>query len=495
MAMWNEIRSLQYDASGYTDENSMSRLLIGGKPSKINQNLTYLFGRDTDKFPLSFITEGQGNVKEIDEVQYWWDVQGRMKITEEVVSHGYSAGDAPGINFTTFYVVFKSQWFPRDWKLIAPDRTIYRVMAEPQVVVNGYRYALNMITTNPNDFCILTNLAVTKHWVLAAPAVAESKSRGNKSNKQAPGKLVNQIGFQRFSMKIAGNAANKVTEIEIPTKTGGTSMRWMPEEMRQFEDLKRQMIEEDLWTSKYNRLADGNITLIDAETGEPIPQGAGILEQVEEANFDTYGYDLSVNKIKNTINDVFYNDTDSGKMEVMLHCGSGFADDFDRGIKSEGSTNQYWYKMSEEEIRNSKGTLEYGAYFTRYRHIKGHIITVQVSNFFDFGSIAQMERDNGDIHPRTGYPMFSHTGVFLDQSVYNGERNIKMACMKGQVDLVGIVRGITPLPVEWAGAGLPNAKDLGIISHDRDEASYETKTSRGLHISNITRCFMLRSEL
>jgi len=33
---------------------------------------------------------------------------------------------------------------------------------------------------------------------------------------------------------------------------------------------------------------------------------------------------------------------------------------------------------------------------------------------FDTGLLGELDKKNGNLHPRTGYPMSSHTGVFMD---------------------------------------------------------------------------------
>lgn len=490
-----ELYSTQYDSKGYTNEASLVNLMLS-KPDSTSRKMTYLWGKDRDKFPLTFLTEAQaGGYKPapVNNVEYTWDVMGRFKITDEVVAFDAVANPAPGIANTPFQVIFKENWFPAQWGLMAPDGTRYRIMENPRRVGNGYLYTLEGKATTAASTCSLGNLQPGRHWVMTAPTVAQSLSRGNRSNVMAPGKMTNQLSFIRYTKTIAGNLANKVVPIQFDgsdTKDGNPTSLWINEEMRQFEILMRQTNEEHYWDSQYNRRTDGSIVMKDYDSGQPITEGAGMFEIIKSYNADTYGLELTLSKLKNTISDVFYSDTDSGTMEVVLYCGLGFMEDFDNAIKSDVSTNQLFYKLSQDSIRSGKdGYLTYGAYFTQYQHISGHIVTLKQLRMLDFGAKAEMQKKNAMVHPRTGKPICSHAGYFVDHSIYDGERNITMYYEEGRSEIRGVVKGLSPIPTSW-GAVPTNS-----FSNDKDESSYEIFTSKGVNIANATRCFAIECQL
>ena len=484
-----EIRGIKFNSDTFTTENSLAALQLS-EPDKLTRKLTYLWGMDSDKFPLSTMTEGQGlaGIKPINDVQYTWEVMGRMRHTEELVSFDSTAFPQPGVNHTPFYVVFKSEWFIAQWGLIAPDGVTHcRIMEPPTRVGNGFRYTLQLKTTDATAYVDLANLRQGKFWVLSAPTVPESMSKGNRSNKMGPGKLTNQISFTRYTKHIGGNLANKVSNIEFETENGGTTNLWINEEMRQFEIDIRQMEEEHLWLSEYNRDINGNIAMKDYDSGQPIPEGAGVMEMVKSINYDTYGYYLPLSKIDNTITDIFTSDTDTGTMEIVLYAGKGFFRDFDNCIKTEANSNSQFTPLGNLMMGEKDGYLTYGKYFNSYKTIDGHIVTIRPLRLLDFGTIAEMQKKNGNVHPRTGLPMISHTGIFLDHSLYNSERNVVMAEMTGQANITGIYKGLAPIPPSW-GVIAGNA-----ISTDEDRSSYEKKYSKGINILNLEHCFMLQS--
>ena len=59
----------KYDDRGYSNEDSISYLQLQ-KPAEINGFITYNYGMDDDRFPLTFMTEGQGQAGTVDYPRY-----------------------------------------------------------------------------------------------------------------------------------------------------------------------------------------------------------------------------------------------------------------------------------------------------------------------------------------------------------------------------------------------------------------------------------------
>lgn len=480
----------KYEDRGYSNEESIAYLQLQ-KPVEINSFLTYNYGLDDDRFPLSFMTEGQGSsgVVDIDTVQWTWKTMGRYKFTD-FVTYFNSAITKPGIGGTEFEVHFSTHWFIEQHGLIAPDgKTEVRIQKDLGESAYGYGYILKLTTANPEAFVDPSLLAKGKYWSLTAPTVSESYSKGNRSNTMGPGKMTGQLEFYRHSKEIAGNLANVVTEYEFEGAGGGKSRLWINEEMRQFNLHMRVLGEERLWMAQYNRMADGTITLKDRDNGKPIPHTAGMLEICRESNYDTYGEYLTLNKIKRTIGDVMNRDTDEGTMNIVLMGGKGFLEDFDEAMKIDAKENGFLTPLGEKEIQGSGSNLEYGAYFRKYKTVDGHTITAKHCSFFDKGTIAEAAKQNGYIHPRSGYPMTSHQACFIDFSTYKGHNNVRQVRQKGQVYKAKVLKGMSDVPASW-GVG-----DSNFIATEIDMSRYEVKGSRGLQVDNSTKMFMLECVL
>ena len=479
-----------YEDRGYSNEESIAYLQLQ-KPVEINSFLTYNYGLDDDRFPLSFMTEGQGagGVVDIDTVQWTWKTMGRYKFTD-FVTYFNTTVSKPGLGGTEFEVHFSTHWFIEQHGLIGPDgKTSVRIQKDLGESAYGYGYILKLDTVNPEAFVDPTLLAKGKYWSLTAPTVSESYSKGNRSNTMGPGKMTSQLEFYRHSKEIAGNLANVITEYEFEGAGGGKSRLWINEEMRQFNLHMRVLGEERLWLAQYNRMVDGTITLKDRDNGKPIPHTAGMLEICRESNYDTYGEYLTLNKLKRTVGDVLDRDTDEGTMNIVLMAGKGFLEDFDEAMKMDAKENGFLTPLGDKEIQGSGSNLEYGAYFRKYKTVDGHTITCKHCSFFDKGTVAEAAKQNGYIHPRTGYPMTSHQACFIDFSSYKGHQNVRQVRQKGQIYKAKVLKGMTDVPASWG------VSDSNFISTEIDMSRFEVKGSRGLQVDNSTKMFMLECVL
>ena len=76
-----------YNDSQMTDMNSLSNALLA-KPTELSPIITHLAGKDDKRFPLSFLTEGVGNVKSIDRLEYEYRVATHRLRTRPVAAAG-----------------------------------------------------------------------------------------------------------------------------------------------------------------------------------------------------------------------------------------------------------------------------------------------------------------------------------------------------------------------------------------------------------------------
>lgn len=496
--MIRELQADQYNSQGYSDENALAKLMLS-QPDRISRKLTRLWSEDkyASKFSFLAMTEGQGNVAETNDVEYIWDVMGMMPHTSEVLYFDANQGNA-GQGNSLFKVVFPNNWIIPQYGLLAPDGTTHcYVHGEPIPFdngnVTGEEYTLELKTLDPTAYVAASNLVVGAVWIMTAPHVEESGSIGNRSNVMAPGKMTNQVSFNRYSKVIQGNLANKVVPISFDaseTKSGTEQTLWINEEQRQFELWMRTMNNHDLYLQEYNRLVNGRIILKSRVTSKPIPIGSGVRETIKDVgNYDTYGYSLPLAKLKNITGEVFWGETDAGVMEVVIHGGTGFGEDLHDAIMRDGNAQGtgFMWAVGEKFISGDGMNLSYGAKFVQYKTVTGHTITFKHDSLFDTGLLGELDMKNGNLHPRTGYPMSSHTGVFMDYSVYGGERNIQLTQMKGQANISGVVKGLSPIPASW-GAVPTNS-----LATDKDESRYEVKQSRSINFKNAKHCFILQA--
>lgn len=471
-----------FDGNGFTNENSLANLMLT-KPDVINPVITHLAGEESKKFPLTFMTEGQvGGYRtiEINDVQYEWNTIGRMKKGDRIVSTTYTAGDKPGLNFTPFYITFETNWLKYQNMVSSPNGIQARIMERPNQVGAHWVYKLQLNATDPSEFVPLSELVSGLSWVMTGGApVSESFSMGNESNFMAPGKMKNQISILRKSYRYGGNIKNKTVSVEFNVDGKKTNF-WMPfQEWQHMMDWKQEC-EEHYWYSKYNRLADGTIALVDYVNGLPIPTGAGVDSQIP--NRDTYAT-LTYRKIKETVGDVMYGATDTGKMKVVLYTGIGGLEEFSEAMQNKASG--FSQITGDKFVKGEGRNLMLTGFFTAFEHIDGHIVEVRHLPLLDFGSRAE----NAPKHPITGKPITSYDMYFVDQSMYDGSPNVQMVSQKGRSLVRGIVKGMAPSnPNEFTG-------DNNAIATEKDENSVHFLSAKGICIRRNNHCFKLTCSL
>lgn len=474
----------RFDGSGFTNETTLSKAMLT-KPDKINPVVTHLAGRDNKKFPLTFLTEGQvGGMKriEIQDIEYEWDTINRLRKSDSIVSSTYGASSKPGLNGTPIIVRYESDWLKTQHLIVSPHGYVCRIQSKPRPVGNGnYEYKLVYNTTSRTAYIPYTEFLAGVRWSMEGGApVSQSYSLGNASNKVTPGKMKNQISILRKSMEWGGNVGTyKVAEVQLPTETGSTSY-WMPFERWQHTMDMKQANEEHLWWAEYNRLPDGSFMMTDEDSNLPVPIGAGLIDQIP--NQDTYGR-LTARKLKNTVGDIFYGMTDTVKMDVVLYTGLGGAEEFDTAMKNEiGNFTQI---VGDKFITGAGRNLRLGGFFTQYEHVDGHVITVKILDLLDHGARAE----NSVRHPKTGKPMTSYEMFFIDQTTYDGVRNVQMVAQKGRSLVTGYLKGMAITPIDFAG------NDSEMIATEQDKSQLHFLSTLGVVLNRNTTSFRLSCDL
>lgn len=484
-----ELGTVQYSKDTHSSANM---LLNFGLMDEVllNKNLTYMWGKDSDMFPLLTLTEGMDATmtkKALNggDSQYKWPVATRMRDVSRIVRL-VSTTTTPGKGYQSFEVEMEDNWFIYQHGAVSPDgEHMVRIQSEGQRTAKGtYIYRFQLSGGRADEFIPLSNFDSGMYWASAAAPVAAAKSDGNRTNSMTHTEATNQFGYYRNSYNITGNIANKVTNIEFDLDDGGTTNYFIPYEMKLFEINRKVKLEEELWYSEYNRDKNGVIHLLDPKTGEPIPRGAGIRDILRSVNnYDTFSR-LTLGKLDNIFTKLYSNRVDDTPTEIVIYCGDGFLREFNAAIENDVYAKQMFEKLGQESIVSGGEYLTYGRYFNQYRTIDNRLVTLKPVKLFNHGTRANMDRKNGRMYK--GLPVSSYTGVFLDHSkTNNGERNIKMVYEEGRENQIGVFKGMTKVPGVW---GLVD--DIRIDTKI-DEASYEVFTSQGINMDNPTTSFWL----
>ena len=421
-----------YNDSQMTDMNSLANALLT-KPTELSPIITHLAGKDDKRFPLSFLTEGVGNTKSIDRLEYEYRVATHRLRTRPVATANTNTNI--GLGGSSFELEFPDKHFVFPYVLVSQSGAQARIMKAPEQVAGGssYKYTLQLVNPVASATLPAADAVAGALWAQMYAPVGVDFSRGNASNWETPGKVRNKLTTVRKSYHMSGNAKDFVAEFSLPTKGSGTTKLWMDyEEYLHMLDFKEEC-ELYYWYGQKTYDANGQTYMKD-ENGQPVIVGPGLLEQI--VNTDTYST-MTETKLKNIIGDLFYGMTDASVKQVTLYTGTGGAREFDEALKSHFSTNTFKVGGENRFITGSGRSLGLTGYFTSYEHVDGHTINVVKLPIFDHGAVAQARAK----HPVTGYSLESYRMVFVDQSNYDGQNNLQMISKKGREAMRWCVAG------------------------------------------------------
>ena len=463
-----------YNDEGYASVNHMSKGLLY-ESEMLSPIVTHLYYRSEQygrqNFPLSFLTEGMNRIRSINGFEYKIGVIGRPKKSAPVAENLYSAGDKPGLGGMEFVIPFTERRFAKNDTLIARDREVQvHVKRNPEKRGSYWWYTVTLITDSRGNFCPLNLLEPGAKWGRGVNKVGIEDSVGTEHRSYSPSMMRNQLSLVRDTYKIKGNVENKIMVMEIPTDEG-VKKYWCEWELylRQLE--WKEKCESDLWYSRYNFTTEGDIITRDEDSGEVVPSGAGVLQQI--TNEDTYTF-LTNDKITQIVRDAFFNASDGTQRNIEVFTGTGGQEEADRAMK-EGLSG---FTLAESQIAQTEQKWDaiYGFYFKTFRHIDGHTVTFRYLPMLDNGIVAE----TSEKHPVTNLPLESYSMYFLDMSNYDGEYNIQYVQEKGREDINFVV----------AGAKTPKGYDPTVYrATSRDGSSIEWMKSQGIQIRRPTNCF------
>ena len=454
--------------------------------------ITYAYANDRDygrtNFPLMFYTNGMGRKRAIKSIDGKFQslMYGKPKKTSMVArTLTYADNAAIGKGYGFFKVVFKDKWFMMNQELSVGNLPGFRAAVkniEKDTVSTGWVFTLQLITNSPNAVIPIKYVTAGAVWAAGAVKVALQRSRGTESRSQSHFRLENQLSRIRHSYNFAGNISNKVMSMSYDVPGKGTINTWTDWEMYLGELQSMEVCEDDLIFSQYNRDAEGNIHSKD-ENGEDIPSGMGIWQQI--VNELQYGL-LTEKKLDDYFQSVFYNsdmlgDGRMGQQELVIVGGTGLMMQIDNALKN--SMNKLTLIQSSDIfVRGNSSQLEYGGYFTSYKHRSGRVLKFVEHPLFNRG----IKADSMDRHPL--YPnmsLLSFCGMVLDFSTYSVSKTVNST---GQESNLTFLYEEGAEFQDWyvMGGSKINGVDMSTLRYratDVDQSSYHVMKSQGVHVN------------
>lgn len=434
-----------YNDSQHTDSNSLARALLT-HPAVLSPVLTHLGGRDDKRFPLTFLTEGVGNVQSINTQEYEYNVKTRVRRVRQVAE---TVSGAQGAGGETFFVKFPDKWFIKDYVLRSQSGVFARIMEEPQAVGSEYVYALQLTDPDPTITMPAADLVEGRLFAQMFAPVGTDYSRGNASNWSAPGKVRQKLGTLRKSYQMSGNGRDWVMDVSLPTAKGTTKL-WMDYEEWQLMLQWKEECELFYWYGEASYDSTGAVQLKDGN-GQPIVIPPGLLQQI--THNDTYSQ-LTHGKLKGLLRDVYFGMSDAQNKVITLMTGIGGMEEFDIAMQDELASKSASVVTDGLFTSGSGRNLTLTGYFTEYQHIDGFTVRLVHNPVFDHGIVAE----GGERHPISNLPLESYRMVFLDTATYDGQANVQMINKAGREFLRWAVAG-SVIPKGFSGNDL-RASDI-----------------------------------
>lgn len=452
------------------------------------QLLAYYRGKTLDTFLSQF------PVKEFDtDDEYTWNVIGSAMRNIPLVEARDCDGavvteDNAGVNGEPFYLVFAEDWFA-DGEVIVGELNEYypiRVLGDARNEGTQYVYKVELmggITTGmPAE-----ELAPGKKFsVEYAPVERELSRKVGDIRFASPVAMRNEFSTIRIQHKVPGSMLNKKVAFGIPFvdangKKNVVNM-WMHHEQwvleQQWNDYKNNL----LAYGRSNRNKNGEYLNI-GKSGEVIRMGAGLYEQMEVSNTDTYN-NFSLKRFMDDIYQISRTKLEFGQRKFIVKTGEMGAIQFSKAALSDGSgwnPIEYEYDAAALGVMaktTSKMTPNGGAYkvtmpqVTEFIAPNGVYVKIDVDPFYDDPVRNKIQ------HPMGG-PAMSYRYDIFDIGTMD-QPNIFKCAVKGQNgDFTSY---------EW-GLRNPFTGQMGnpYMSHDEDSATIHKMTTTGVCVLDPTR--------
>jgi len=495
MGKLGKFQSLEFDSWGKTSKlNHLSGVFLRNPQQATDmmvQLLAFHKGKTLDTFLSKFPT------KEFDsDEEYTWNVMGstmkNLPIVEARTLAGVviGAADTAGANGEPFYVVFDEDLFADGAVIVGELNEVYplRILDDGYKEGTNVRYKVELmggvLGGMPGDQ-LQPGKRFSKEY---APVEREFSRKVDDVTFASPIAMRNEFTTIRMQHKVSGALLNKKIAfgipVEVPTTNGYTVKNydmWMHYEQWVLEQQWNEAKNKVIAFGRSNRNKNGEYLNI-GKSGEVIRMGAGLYQQMEVSNTDTYNT-FSLKQLENALYELSAANLDMKDRTFILKTGERGAAQFHKAVLDTVSGWQA-IQVNGDALGMVKRTtsplhenaLAAGFQFTEFLAPNGVKLKVDVDPYYDD------PYRNKIMHPDGG-PAFSYRYDIFDIGTM-AQPNIFKVAVKG-------MRG-DMTSYEW-GLRNPFTGQIGnpYMSHDEDSATIHKMTTTGVCVLDPTRTVSL----
>ena len=429
-----QITNMNWHA-GLTQDSHLSTFFLT-EPALASQVITRIYNKQNGyKNALSFLTGGMGKSKEIDGIQYRWNIIGDSRKAISITRAVFEAAGSVGVNATTFKFGVGEKWFT-EGDVILFDSPEYkaRVMAEPYYDGNDYILTCQLVTADVTKSVPAALVAVGKEVSKEYNIVEHDHSRtSGETHYATPMMLENFMSTLRKKYSVTGAAHSRVMVISmLNPETNEKTNTWVKYAEWEFWKQFMDEIEVMLMFGESNVKANGT-TDIKGASGNTVYSGAGLEAQIAPGNKRLYTT-LTEKTIRDFMSDLAYNGTEDGPREYVALCGREFMNLFDQAMKRSASA----FNLVDSKFIGGQGQeLTLSGQFITYTGLNGDKITLK--EYKPYNDTVR----NRLLHPQTGKPAESYKATFLNFKSYNkGEPNIQKVYSKDREMVTTYIEGM-----------------------------------------------------
>ena len=343
--------------------------------------------RFNDK-PLLSATEAKGKKTYLTSNQYTWKLKGHLPQKYRVVEF-IETSLRPGENNSTFKAVLDKGWVKEPDVLLGEHNDYpVEVVGEPVPRGLGWEYTFRLQDDNPAAYFPVELLKEGKEFTKVSTSVVDESNA-----------LYGTLAFNSI-FELRGQTGNVAEKIEFTDKAlrvdlnksgSGQLQYWnipmINDEGKRYDkfltmaesEMMNQIYEDIEWGLNYGRKSTRK-----GPNGYLKRTGAGLRQQLEDANTLLHNGNLTLSKLDDWLTSIYYGrkDANASARKVVLQTGEMGAKMFDQMVKSEASS---FLTVDSNYIRSGKDFrhMSYGVQFTHYVGINGLDVTVMLNPHFD----------------------------------------------------------------------------------------------------------------
>ena len=412
-------------------------------PQYMSKVSTALFERNNYMTVYSYIKKHFPTVYLETDDEWRWKLHGHAEKNLPLVKCSLSTGgtavattDFVGANGTEFYLTFNEPYFSGNSQIVGEMNEMYPILilGEPIAVGGYYEYKCKLNSSDQNLFIPYEEVQAGKRFSEEFAPVERTLSRkGSRAHYNSSFEMRNVFTHIRKEAQYPGNMKDKIMPFAWETDEGKQFKSWLPyasyELFKQWEADKARMF----MYSTYNGNANGEFNVI-GSSGNIIPMGAGIREQIKYGNYQTYNT-FDIEALSEILLDISTDKLGMASRKFVIATGEWGMYDFSKSL--ENYTTLWTPARDNHRIYSAGGnSMGYQGQFLEFKGPNGIELTII------HDALKDDKVRNKRMDPSGRGTLESRTMDILNLSTSDGKSNISCVEVKGGGDIRGFIQGM-----------------------------------------------------